>query len=442
MEVDELFKGTPFLMERGTGDQILQASKKIHEEVRLLRSNGKLDDKTLAALRKEWGFQQVHESAAIEGNELTLNETEMAILQGITISGKPPKHSREVQNLHGALQYLEELTQAELPITEHEIRQIHALVLGSEDSEGGKYRTVEVRITNSPHRPPSPVAVAGEMANFSGWMSRATLPIPLLAAVSHAWLVHIHPFSDGNGRTARAVTNLLLMRHGFPVVVIRRKDRQRYYECLRAADDGDIGSMVELVIERVKHSLQHIDRIRSATTGINNAILAVQEAERRRFRIWQDATNLFLSQLAEALSQCTASVGFSMEFLRYDPAGEEDYRAIEARDTSANCWLAKVSIRKGGQIRSLLLWLGHASAEITHSCHLPPAIPALKLSERNPHGFPKWLEPSDGFPTSIREIVFHGETFYVKRSGGATKAESLLALANQLAGEIFVGWFS
>ncbi len=441
-------EGTPFLMAPEHGAKVLGAAVELENQVKVLRSKGQLEQETLDRLRKEWGFLQVHESAAIEGNELSLNETQMAILRSITISGKPPKHSLEVQNLHSALQFLESLAETKGPLTEHEMCNIHHLVLGVEDRDAGRYRTIEVAISNSPHKPSLGIAVPGEMQKLADWLrtSSSQLPVPLAAAVTHAWLVHIHPFADGNGRTARAVTNLLLMRAGFPVVLIRKSDRQRYYETLRAADDGDLGPLLDLFVQRSHDSLLQIDRIRKAAAGINNAILQVQAAERQRFLIWQNALRLLMSNIQEAFARCEQAPGFEVVFKNYDLPSEEDYGAIQRRDAAANSWIAKVSIRHGGTVRSLLLWMGYASRELHNKMDPGQVIPAIKVSAHNPHEYPQWMTPDLSFPTSIREMAYHQGRFYCLRNDGGhltvSKEESEFVMANTFASEVFKGWFA
>lgn len=113
--LDGLLEDTPFVLGPDSGTRVLQAAMDLQNDVRLLHSQGTLEPETLAQLRREWGFLQVHESAAIEGNELTLSETQMAIVHGVTISGKPPKHSMEVRNLHNALESLESLARSQAP---------------------------------------------------------------------------------------------------------------------------------------------------------------------------------------------------------------------------------------------------------------------------------------------------------------------------------------
>lgn len=445
--LDDILDGTPFLMEPEHGTTVFRAALNLEEQVRLLRSKGCLEPSTLVQLRREWGYIQVHESAAIEGNELSLNETQMAILQCVTISGKPPRHSTEVRNLHNALQFLESLAQSRDPLAECVIREIQGLVLGTTDRDAGKYRTIEVAITNSPHKPPLAISVPGEMEKLIRWLGTASpLPVPLRAAVTHAWLAHIHPFADGNGRTARAVTNLLLMREGFPVVVIRKKDRQRYYETLRAADNADIGPLLELLVQRSRDSLMQIDRIRLAAAGINNVILQVQAAERQRFQIWQDALRLLLSNLKEAFLKCEQAQGFEVLFQNYDLPEEDDYLAIQRRDPNANCWLAKIAIRHGATVRSLLLWMGYASDEMMCEATSNQVIPAIKVSSRNPNQYPQWIAPDDSFPSTIREMAYYQGTYYCLRNIGTkvsiSREESVFVLAATFATEVFQGWFA
>ena len=285
------------------------------------------------------------------------------------------------------------------------------------------------------------------MHKLGEWLRNTSsqLPVPLAAAVTHAWLVHIHPFADGNGRTARAVTNLLLMRAGFPVVLIRKSDRQRYYEALREADSGDLGPLLELFVQRSHDSLRQIDRIRMAAVQISNAVLEVQAAERQRYQIWQDALRLLLSNLQEAFRRCEQVPGFETLFKNYDLPSEEDYLAIQRRDVAANSWLAKVSIRHGGTVRSLLLWMGYASNELLAKIGPGQVIPAIKVSARNPHEYPLWITPDNSFPTTIREMAYHQGSFYCLREIGdsvtVTKEESDFVLANTFASEVFRGWF-
>lgn len=446
--LEAILQGTPFLFDPVHGSKLLEAALGLSQQVELLRSNGQLREDTLAMLRNEWGFVQVHESAGIEGNALTLNETQMAILQGITVSGKPPKHSAEVKNLHQAIEFLENLVRNHNCVTEQEIRQVHAFVLGEGDPNAGSYRSIEVTISGAEHKPPLAIAVPGEMQKLCNWLQHAQqieIPTPLVSAVFHAWLVHIHPFADGNGRTARALTNLILMRAGFPVVVVRRRDRQRYYDGLRSADDGDIGPVLELLVQRSGDSLRQIDRIRLATEGVNNAILQVQAVEKQRFQIWLDSIGLCLSTIHQALQNVANTPGFTVEFRRYDLPDEDAFLALQRREVQSNSWLTRITISRSNVSQSLLLWMGLSSYELEKVAGTDSPIPAIQLSMRNPDGYPQWVRPDETFPTRIREIAYHQGSYFCLRSKNpprVSKEESVLLLANKFAEELILGWFA
>ena len=135
----------------------------------------------------------------------------------------------------------------------------YALVLRTiDDEEAGRYRRVQVYITGSEYVPPEPVAVPGLMADLSDWLHSgevAALHPVERATLAHFRLVHIHPFTDGNGRAARLLMNLLLMRAGYPPAVIRVEDRPAYYDALDAAHEGDTEPLVRLVAEAVERAL-------------------------------------------------------------------------------------------------------------------------------------------------------------------------------------------
>jgi Fic family protein len=406
-----------------------------------------LDPDTLGRLRQEWGIRQVHESAAIEGNQLTLNETQVAIQRGITISGKPPEHSAEVQNLHNALQYVETLARSSTPITEAEIRELQGIIVGRNTPGAGMYRSVEVQISGAPHKPPHPLQVPPMMQTFARWIADAeqTTPLPLLTAVCHAWLVHIHPFVDGNGRTARAVTNLLLIRQGYPIVVIRKKDRQRYYEALRESDEGDITGVLELIVDRCQDSIRQIDRVRTATTGLSLVLQRVREKEERQYRIWSDGLRLFGSTLESAMKEVEADPDFSVEAHYYDVPSIEDYRDICSGSPGGNTWFFRYKITRGKISRSFLLWIGFSSTDLTTMLSMEHPIPSVKISVPNDEPPPVWVLADKSFPSQAVEFAYENGRFY--RLEGRTDPprlrvyDSVVQLAAEFVAELVEGWF-
>lgn len=185
------------------------------------------------ALELEYTF----ESNRIEGNTLTLRETDLVINEGLTVSGKSMREHLEAINHKEAIEYVKGLVQKKIRITEREVLSIHNLILrGILPEEAGKYRNVQVMIKGSAHMPPPPFLVAKQMEDYFLWFQEnkhKTHPV-ILAAEMHERLVTIHPFVDGNGRTSRLIMNLILLKNGYVIANIKGdlESRMKYYEAL------------------------------------------------------------------------------------------------------------------------------------------------------------------------------------------------------------------
>lgn len=183
----------------------------------------------------EWTFN----SNAIEGNTLSLQETELVLNRGLTIGNKSLKEHFEVINHKKGIEYLELFIQKKHELSEEFIKDLHKIILTNiDDLQAGVYRTTNVRILGSIHIPPSPIKIPTLMTEFLNWYNanRYQLSIPELAAFVHYHFVCIHPFIDGNGRTSRLLMNLVLIQNGYPPAVILNVDRKKYYKVLKQAD--------------------------------------------------------------------------------------------------------------------------------------------------------------------------------------------------------------
>jgi Fic family protein/DNA-binding XRE family transcriptional regulator len=188
------------------------------------------------ALELEYTF----ESNRIEGNTLTLRETDLVINEGLTISGKSMREHLEVINHQEAIGYIKHLMEKNALLNEREVLSIHNLILrGIHPEDAGRYRKVQVMIKGSAYMPPQPFMVAKEMEDFFIWYetNKNTMHPILLAGEMHERLVTIHPFIDGNGRTSRLVMNLILLQHGYVIANIKGDydSRMRYYNALETA---------------------------------------------------------------------------------------------------------------------------------------------------------------------------------------------------------------
>ena len=188
------------------------------------------------ALELEYTF----ESNRIEGNTLTLRETDLVINEGLTISGKSMREHLEAINHQEAIAYIKHLMEKNTTINEREVLSIHNLILrGINPEDAGRYRRVQVMIKGSSFMPPQPFLVSKEMEDFFIWFEtnkNALHPI-VLAAELHERLVTIHPFIDGNGRTSRLVMNLILLQNGYVIANIKGDydTRMQYYNALETA---------------------------------------------------------------------------------------------------------------------------------------------------------------------------------------------------------------
>ena len=185
------------------------------------------------ALELEYTF----ESNRIEGNTLTLKETDLVINEGLTVSGKSMREHLEAINHQEAIEYVKDLVQRKVSINERELLVIHNMILrGIMPEYAGKYRNIQVMIKGSAHMPPQPFLVPKKMEEYFEWyqINRNKLHPVVLAAEMHERLVTIHPFVDGNGRTSRLIMNLILLKHGFVIANIKGDydARMNYYNAL------------------------------------------------------------------------------------------------------------------------------------------------------------------------------------------------------------------
>jgi Fic family protein len=217
-----------------------------------------LSPKSLEALAAWYDVELTYSSNAIEGNTLTRSETAIVLEKGITIGGKPLKDHLEALGHRDALHLVHALAASSEPVREIDIREIHRLIQTRVDSEeAGRYSQHQRVITGSPLVLPTPAEIPALMGEFVAWLAVAPAG-PETAVEAHARLVAIHPFSDGNGRAARLVMNLLLMRAGYPPVVIGPEHRVAYIDVLQALQlRADPEPYRRFVAERLEASLDH-----------------------------------------------------------------------------------------------------------------------------------------------------------------------------------------
>ena len=182
----------------------------------------------LERLNEEFAVEYTYNSNAIEGNTLTLRETDL-VLRGLTIDQKPLQDHMEAVGHKEAFDYVRELVAKNAPLTESVIKQIHYLVLADKTDDRGVYRRVPVRIMGAHHEPVQPYLIEPKMEQLLLDYAASEEHVVTKLARFHIEFEGIHPFIDGNGRTGRLLINLELMKAGYPPIDIKFTDRVVYY---------------------------------------------------------------------------------------------------------------------------------------------------------------------------------------------------------------------
>ncbi len=390
---------SPYTIE-ATGHHVVADATRLQQRADLLRESGTLTEATLRDYFGDKRFEQIAESNAIEGSTLSIGETELAVSRGITVTGHDPAYTADAINLSKALEHMVVLARDRTPTDCRQVKELHSLVLGGGPS-AGLFRSRPVRISGSPHTPPETWSqVVDAMEDWERWSRAQAGSLAILRAiVLHAWLTHIHPFRDGNGRTARAVMNLELIRAGLPSVIIRRADRLRYYDALAESDlGGDLEPLAELILDRAEHSLQDLERAAKRQQGYDADQQLLRKAQQRRADIWNDAVRLLFSLVGEAVDAALGGTG-DIDTRWYDAElSLDDYVALSRRDSSGNSWLFRIDVEVPGLGRNrFLAWTGYRSPELCGATGLD-AGPSVFWSMPDPAGNRMWSHAYERSP--------------------------------------------
>jgi Fic family protein len=232
--------------------------KRIHDKKKRLETFRPLPKVVLKNLDEWFKIELTYTSNAIEGNSLTRQETALVVEKGLTVEGKSIQEHLEAINHAKAYEFIEGLIKEKsTDITHTTILDIHSIILQNIDStNAGRYRTVPVRIAGSPVIMPNALKVPDLMKDFITWLHNADKGSIETAAEAHFKFVSIHPFTDGNGRAARLLMNLILMQAGFPPALIRKEDRKAYINSIEKGQlAGDLSDYYPLIFTAVERSL-------------------------------------------------------------------------------------------------------------------------------------------------------------------------------------------
>lgn len=411
--------GSPYAVSSASEDALLAQVRELERRVELLRGE-RLTDETLALYYKSTRLIDVTESNAIEGSTLSLRETERAVLKGMTLTGHDPGYVRDAKALFKAFERLAELARIKDPTGIEQVKEIHELILGDRPG-AGSFRNEPVRISGAMHVPPPDWrGVMKGMEDWQDWShNRHKVPAPLRAAVLHAWLAHIHPFIDGNGRAARAITTLELVRAGYPPPIIRKKDRTRYYDALAEADQGDLAPMLDLMLSRCNDAVRDLERAAGAEQGYSPAVAAFKNKQQSQLAIWNKAVELLIVNV-EAGAQELAEAGRGTALVRSFGSDIDlnDYVALCENRPISDAWAFQIDLQLPGSAPiSRLAWIGFRSDDMRALGTQGAAGPTLFWSVPNPAGMvPRWRKADAEESPGGEEITYSSDGWVARKA--------------------------
>lgn len=236
-------------MKQYISPKLLQIAEQLRDKVIALRP---FPEETLKSLREYYRIGLTYSSNALEGNSLTESETKVVIEDGLTIEGKPLRDMYEAVGHAHAYDYIHTLSRKK-PLEEADILELHRLFYEKIDSEkAGHYRTMPVFISGSKYAVSPPARIESDMKKFVKWFNdnEHKLPTPEFAALAHQKFVFIHPFIDGNGRVARLILNLALIRGEYTIALIPAILRHEYVQSLEMSHKSP-SVFVDFIAERI-----------------------------------------------------------------------------------------------------------------------------------------------------------------------------------------------
>lgn len=431
--------GTPYYFGSAEGEAALQRSlSALSDRMELLRSQGTLTEATLLAYYGQRRFEHIAESNAIEGSTLSVGETELAVSKGITISGHDPSFSCDAQALARALDEITEMAKLNCSPNIEQAKRLNELILGDRP-DAGAFRTQPIRIRGVKHIPPKTWReVMDAMEQWEKWSGMAHTTHPLLrACVLHAWLAHIHPFGDGNGRTSRAVMNLELIRAGYPPIIVRLKDRDHYLEALSRSDEGDLSDFIELIGTRLEDSLRDLERAAAKQQGYDPLRLQLIKLQANRLAVWNAGVHLLCASLRGFLQERLAETTATLIVREYDDLDVESFMELCEGRIVARSWAFEIYCEYPGlQPVKLLAWAGYLCPALKAVLvnERTPGRPALVWSVPNPDGFPRW-RAADGSGPVCDQLTIRNDQWLCERNGKITEFASS-ELARLIADEV------
>lgn len=384
--------GSPYLFpESGDGEAAAKALAKRLNEIgrrnRRLRETLRQQRRVLEEqLPDELAVRRVYESNALEGVGLDLADTYDVVVarhgrsveeilrdRGVEGSLGAERKLREVEGLDDAYRFADEISQSQpLRLREVDVRNLQGLITTGE-LHAGDYKQREVQIGGSKHQPTPVIDVPQQMSSLVDWCSSSPSAGVLKACVAHAWLTHIHPFEDGNGRTARVLANIMLACEGYPPLIIRSaEDKGEYLAALSASDEaGNLLQFCDLFSKAIRRGIYELEQPEVARQLLMEDLYGSRQGD---FLAWTSLLALFVDRFQEA----SLATGVQLEVVgSLSPSG---FSLLRDYNSSGNGWF--IRLRKPPLV-NVLVWFGFNSVEYRHAMGAEAPYPSVFFSERN-----------------------------------------------------------
>ncbi|MER7923889.1 Fic family protein [Streptomyces sp. NPDC096057] len=386
--IEAFFSGTPYLVAEDDASvarfAVVQEraersrEKSIAVQERIATEGQELFEPYVRAIRS----RLVAESNKIEGydwthaqvNEVALTYKELleAPVGSLMQAVRQDSRVYEALGLYKAHEIADEWARTSGRPYEYEIRSLHELIT-SGASYAGRYKQIENEIGGASLRTAAPWDVALRMREFCDWWQACDVSPALEATVLHAWLTHIHPFEDGNGRMARLLANISLARNGFPPLLVRSQvDRGQYYDALARSDDGDILPLYDLFVKILNRTVRLMSRPDYVREIIKDRLLSTV---RDRYALWKPLPDQFFRALSSELK----SRGWSVLLQGNPDLGS--FALLGECDPEGNSWFGKVVDQE--RVPRWLLWYGFNSEALRDLSGSVTPYPSIFVSVRD-----------------------------------------------------------
>lgn len=385
-----------------------------------------LDAPTLRRIGNELLGDQIHESAAIEGNPLTLRETLVVLETGQMIDVGRKRESQEVLNLRSALDEIHAVTNSGSSAVADEqfFLSVHRRLFAAlRDDIAGQYRQVRVTIRGAKHQPPRE---PGELMStvFSQLAESNATHSAVAATWTHWAITRIHPFVDGNGRMARLWQDHILLADHHTPAVIPASHRKTYYAALQSADDGNFSELLQLVIQSaVATSQLYVNAIRESDSVADWAAALVGEADQRagdRLRLEYSRWQSRVLELRDAFSRCVTllnrkSSGLEFEFVSYPLIDQSTWDGLRSEPRASRTWLFRLIGRSAaGRFQHVFFAGKHFRDDVDDGLGLLGQHVCIIVSEkRGEHE--SFILDDDNSAVTLREVLVHNNQFLRKR---------------------------